>query len=141
MSAPSKTSMPPVVVALAGWLLPGGGYLLIGQRPRALVVGITILSLFVLGLLIGGVRVVEASKISYRQTPMRAIMDRPWFVPQILAGPITPIVAAIGRNEWFMSSHARLNEIGTLYTAIAGMLNLMVIVDAAWRSGRKSEPG
>ncbi|MND00706.1 hypothetical protein D3C83_194180 [compost metagenome] len=30
--------------------------------------------------------------------------------------------------------HARLAEIGTLYTAIAGMLNLLVIIDAAGRA-------
>jgi hypothetical protein len=31
-------------------------------------------------------------------------------------------------------SHARTNEIGSLYAAIAGMLNLLTIIDATSRS-------
>jgi hypothetical protein len=31
-------------------------------------------------------------------------------------------------------SHSRTNELGTLYTAVAGMLNLLVIIDAAGRT-------
>lgn len=130
------SSIPGPVVALAGWLLPGAGYFLIGQRSRGLTVGITIIALFVLGLLIGGLRVVEASNLGYTTATMRAIMDRPWFVGQVLAGPMALITANIARGEWFLHSHARLNEIGTLYTAVAGMLNLMAVVDSAWRAGR-----
>ena len=35
-------------------------------------------------------------------------------------------------------THGRLSEIGTLYTAIAGMLNLLAIIDSA--SSRKPFP-
>ena len=56
--SPSSPLLPAGVAALS-WLLPGSGYLLLGQRTRGLVVGITILSLFFLGLLIAGVRVIE----------------------------------------------------------------------------------
>ena len=54
MSPPPTTpnAPPPPVVALASWLLPGFGYLLLGQRKRAFTVGITILLLLALGLLI-----------------------------------------------------------------------------------------
>ena len=31
-------------------------------------------------------------------------------------------------------SHSRINEIGVLYTAVAGMLNLLAIIDAASRA-------
>ena len=136
MAQASTSSMPGPVVALAGWLLPGAGYFLIGQRARGLVVGVTILALFTLGMLIGGLKVVEASKADYLAAPLQAIMDRPWFVGQFFAGPISMIISSVGRNEWFMHSHARLNEIGTLYTAVAGMLNLMAVIDATWRAGR-----
>lgn len=131
------SSIPGPIVALAGWLLPGAGYFLIGQRSRGLTVGITILAMFVLGLLIGGLKVVEASpKYEYTTQTMQAVMDRPWFVGQVLAGPVALITSNIAGNKWFLHSHARLNEIGTLYTAVAGMLNLMAVIDAAWRAGR-----
>ena len=36
-------------------------------------------------------------------------------------------------------SHARTNELGVLYTAVAGMLNLLAIIDAAYRAGREGD--
>jgi hypothetical protein len=128
-------SAPAPLVAMVAWLIPGGGYFLIGQRGRALTVGITVVILFIFGLLIGGMRVAEmpASPLS---SPYNAVMQRPWFVGQILAGPIELIAAWIGKGEGFLTSHARVSEIGTLYTAVAGMLNLLAIIDATYRAGR-----
>jgi hypothetical protein len=133
---PDPTLPPPPLVALVGWLIPGAGYFLIGQRARAVTVGITILALFTLGLLIGGVRVVEAPP-GYT---FQKILTKPWFIPQILAGPVTVATHLAGQkyapgNEWV--STARVNEIGTLYTAVAGLLNLMAIIDSAYRSGNR----
>ena len=51
MADPARTSWSPPLVAFAAWLLPGGGYLLIGQRARGVVVGVTILLLSALRLL------------------------------------------------------------------------------------------
>lgn len=130
-------SVPSPLVALVGWLVPGAGYWLIGQRARALTVGITILILFALGLLIGGMKVVDAPA-SY-SNPFNILLQKPWFVGQVLAGPITLVTATIGRGEAFFMSHARANEIGTLYTAVAGMLNLLAIIDSAYRAARGNE--
>jgi len=140
-----RKSVPPPVVALVTWLVPGSGYWLLGQRARALTVGVTIIVLFVLGLLIGGVRVVDPPE-SYSGNPMRIVFDKPWFVGQILAGPMALATAAVtenskGPNPWCVlySSHSRSNEIGTLYTAVAGMLNLLAIINATHRAGQKEE--
>jgi hypothetical protein len=162
---------PPPVVALASWLLPGFGYLLLGQRKRAFTVGITILLLLVLGLLIGGVRVMEVPGYgedgrrimldSYgrrsarsgsdavwalRASPMAELREKPWSIPQVLTGPAA--LASMAWSVWAASpengpggteapaatSHSRVNEIGVLYTAVAGMLNLLAIIDAASRA-------
>lgn len=145
---------PPVpVVALAGWCVPGLGYWLIGQRARALFSGLSILAIFVIGLLIAGVRCIDvpgfdesgslkrvgrSSNTLIASAPFRAIVDRPWYIPQILTGP-----AAIGASIWsvqiadtYPKATARLWDIGTLYTSVAGMLNLLVIIDAAHRAAR-----
>ena len=134
MASQSSSSVPPPIVALSTWIVPGSGYWLIGQRGRALTVGITILILFILGLLIGGVRVVDVPP-GVLSSPVNAVSQKPWFVGQILAGPITLIASSIGHDEGYFASHSRLNEIGTLYTAVAGMLNLLAIIDAAYRAG------
>ena len=152
------SSPPPVpLIAAAGWLVPGLGYALIGERKRAIFCGSAILALFVLGILIAGVRCVDvpgydangalkrvgprSSELLISASPFRSIMDRPWYIPQILAGPVT-----IGASIWSVSvsddypkSTARLWDIGTLYTAVAGMLNLLVMMDCAHRAAKIRE--
>ena len=134
MASSTSSSVPPPIVALATWIVPGAGYWLIGQRTRALTVGVTIIILFILGLVIGGVRVVDVPS-GVLTTPVNAVSQKPWFVGQILAGPITLIASSIGHDDANFASHSRVNEIGTLYTAVAGMLNLLAIIDAAYRAG------
>jgi hypothetical protein len=131
----------PPMVALAQWLLPGAGYWMIGQRTRAYVVGITILLIFLMGILIAGIRVVQAPDFSGPGTTAQRILNRPWFIGQVFMGPTT-IVSAFISDKLASSpryrkieAKARLAEIGTLYTAVAGMLNLLAIIDASYRAG------
>lgn len=144
---------PPVIAAL-GWLVPGLGYWLIGEKRRALYAGVAILLVFVSGILISGVRCIDVPGYDYngnlRQrngkslimgAPVAAILDKPWYIPQIMAGPIT-----IGSSVWsvkvsptYSKATARLFDIGTLYTAVAGMLNLLVIIDSAYRGAKLRE--
>ncbi len=136
MPGPPKPIFPPPLVALAAWVLPGAGYFLIRQRARGLAVGITILILFVAGLLIGGIRVVDAPALAGIETARDLVTQKPWFIGQVLAGPISFIPVYVGHaNPDIPLSHARANEIGTLYAAIAGMLNLLAIIDSAYRAG------
>lgn len=171
-SAPARKYMPPApLVALVAWLIPGAGYLLIGQRARGLTVGITIFLLFISGLLIGGIRVIDCPWIEspaqtaerlrreengkYHLNPVQALLQKPWFIGQALAGPIAFVTNKIGVSwerpapagtippedsppdsplQGAPFSHSRVYEIGTLYTAVAGMLNLLAIIDAAYRA-------
>src|SRR5689334_9056155 len=134
---------PPPLVALAGWLVPGAGYALIGQKLRGLVIGVTILLIFVSGLLIGGMRVVDSSYIESVQqrqererndavlrqynknyvppNPIARTLQKPWFIGQVLAGPV-----AIASNEIATRgggaaggpfSPARAYDSAVLYTA------------------------
>lgn len=196
----ARTSSPPSppLVAVAGWLLPGAGYWLIGERARGLTVGVTIIALFLLGILLGGVRAIQVpgygenggrlhtwfegregrdgdvvstgnSKVDeeppYRKhvrgpwiaTDFRALLrdigNKPWSICQVLTGPV-----ALAGGAWSVSasrpvekpdgtkgpagvlSHSRINDIAVLYTAVAGLLNLMVIIDAAARAAGSAAP-
>ena len=128
------------VVALASWLVPGSGYLLIGQRVRAVTVFVSIVIVFVLGLLIGGVKVVDPPTFG-EMGLWAALMQKPWFIGQFLAGPMALVTAMISSWPRFLTSHSQLNEIGTLYTAVAGMLNLLVVIDASYRCARGETAG
>lgn len=158
---PRAGNVSPFLVALAGWLLPGMGYWLIGQRARATIAGLTILLTFAAGVLIGGIRVVDVP--GYREggikamivaptppgaqappprwilaaQPMQAVFQKPWYIGQILAGPVA-ILASYGSIEaasrQIPKGTAHVAEFGTLYCAIAGMMNLLIIVDSTARA-------
>jgi hypothetical protein len=156
------TPPPPALVAAAGWAVPGLGYWFVGQRGRGVVIGVTVVTLFVLGLLIGGVRVLEvptfsrfgesvpAGRDTTPQYVWREIQAKPWTVPQFMAGPIAIAGGAAsvrasrvpdepGARAPGAESHARINEIAVLYTAVAGMLNLLAMIDAAHRAHKLLE--
>jgi len=160
MDATPTTSRSPILVAIAAWLVPGMGYWMIRQRTRALTVGLSIIALFLAGLLIGGIRVLDVPGYNAYGQPIRVaesrqpimivnpwqeIRAKPWAIAQILAGPIS-ILGGAGsvlaaqpspgaRYEALAEvSHTPVNEAGTLYTSVAGMLNLLAIIDAAYRA-------
>jgi hypothetical protein len=95
--------------------------------------------------------------------PLNEIRDKPWSVPQVMAGPIAIAAGALsvhtaadstgtsridnstgqpiphtGRSIGAIS-HSRINEIGSLYLSVAGLLNLMAIIDSAWRASYLNE--
>jgi hypothetical protein len=172
----SHFSVPAPLIAVAGWIVPGAGYALIGQRLRGLVIGVTIIAMFAIGLLIAGIRVIDVpgfddqgrkveldargNKIDrlarpemsgdwvLTARPFAEIANKPWFVGQVLAGPICLVAAHFSLDlaqpvnpgsiySRVPKSHARLAEIGTLYTAVAGMLNLLAIIDSSYRASQE----
>src|SRR5436190_1622697 len=88
MADRSDILAPPPVVAMLGWLIPGAGYWLLGQRLRAIVIGVTILLIFAGGVLVGGIRIVQAPDMSGQGTLGARLLQRPWFMGQVLAGPV-----------------------------------------------------
>jgi len=117
------------VAGLLALLVPGAGHWYLGERRRALCIAAGILGLFVGGLLIGGLDAVDSRE------------DRVWFFAQALVGPAAFAADAAhqalkpGAGETPGPGHVarslgRMNEIATLYVAIAGMLNLIAVLDA-----------
>jgi hypothetical protein len=71
--------------------------------------------------------------------------DRGGLNPSITAPTVTMSVpllvpAGPGQSPPITTSLGRVNELGTLYSTIAGMLNLIVIIDAAYRGRRRKVP-
>jgi hypothetical protein len=123
---------PAPVVAIATWLIPGSGYLLLGQFARGLTIGLTVLALFVLGVLIGGIHVVDPPTFTHGANHVAEVLQKPWYIGQFLTGAIGIYAGKVGPGQ--PASHSRVSDIGTLYTAVAGMLNLMAIIDSSYRA-------
>jgi hypothetical protein len=107
------------VVGVAAWLVPGGGHFLLNERKRAVVIGVTILVTFLLGLYVGSVGVID---------PIGA---RPWYAAQLMNSPFVFFLGKLGAGGAY-PVYGRPNEIGQIYTSIAGLLNLLCIVNAVY---------
>ena len=136
-----RIDLPYPLAAVAAWLLPGLAHWLMGERKRGLAVGAAILGLFLAGLLVGGIDVVDRRRNTL------------WYVGQALVGPMgvvageahvylddhaPPQMDGPGRPEaGYTRSIGRVNELGTLYCTLAGVLNLFAILDAVGRTDEK----
>jgi hypothetical protein len=132
----------PIIVGLLAWLVPGAGHYALNERRRAIVVGATIIVTFLVGLYVGSIGVVD---------PVGA---KPWFVAQIMTSPAVFLLGdhvagayhaaqeharnaqtqADKEQAWSQAYlvFGRPGEIGQIYTSIAGLLNLLCIVNAVY---------
>ncbi len=152
-------SLDPVGAILAA-VLPGAGHWFQGERRRAVLLGAGILGLFFGGLLIGGIDVVDSRRDRLwflgqaLVGPVALATDyahQHWLkgtdpqtgevrspLPNEIRDPSGALVPAPADARPPLSkSLAKMNEIGTLYCTVAGMLNLIVIIDAAFPSRRR----
>ena len=107
------------LVALAGWFLPGGGYLVLKETSRALIIFVTIVAIFAAGLYIGSIGVVD---------PVGSTL---WYVVQMANSPLVVILGHYTKGGGF-PVFGRPNEMGQIYTSASGLLNLLCIVNAVY---------
>ena len=133
--------------AVLAWLVPGLGHLYVGHRRRGVLIMVATALLLAGGVLIGGPDVVDRRN------------DRLWFIAQSGCGPVVFALDALRERispgqSYDFSPRARtddrqryadedpemrrmlrrasighVNEIGTLYIALAGLMNLVVVLD------------
>ena len=130
------------VAGILAILFPGAGHLYLGETKRGILIAIGVLGLFFGGMFVGGIDVIDSRE------------DRLWFLGQALVGPVAVGVdrfhqsqkiadpnlpggrrsARPDENPFNEKSLSKMNELGTLFATIAGMLNLIAILDAAFHS-------
>jgi uncharacterized protein DUF6677 len=121
--------------AIAAWLFPGAGHLLLGQKGRAAILLASIGTLWLAGFFVGGVGVFDR-----KGHPV-------WFMGQMLIAP-SVLVEGYHRSlqdpagqpprpddptGTYQPSFGHVHEQGVLYTSLAGMLNLLAIMDVLYR--------
>jgi len=116
-----------LVCVVLGWALPGLGHWVLGQRARGAIIFVVIGLTFWGGLAMGGVR-----------STIDPVNNRAWFVAQICCGTHTLGALAMARGipdrlpyriGW--PSH----DLGVVYTGVAGLLNILVVLDLVARAG------
>ena len=119
------------LATLLAVLWPGMGHVRLGHTRRGLLIMIGVLFMFLTGILVGGVDVVDRKE------------DPLWFLAQAACGPIAFAADAINQGyikplaadptthqAWLQAkSLGHVHEFGTLFVALAGLMNLVVILD------------
>lgn len=108
-----------ILIIALGWVIPGGGYLLLGENRRAVIVFVVIVLTFCIGIYVGSIGVID---------PVQA---KPWFAAQILNSPLVALLGKMTASGRYMS-YGKPNEIGQLYTSISGLLNLLCIINCVY---------
>ncbi|MGA7156783.1 MAG: DUF6677 family protein [Acidobacteriaceae bacterium] len=123
-----EKSMFPIVVLLAGWLVPGAGHFLVGKWVRALLIFAAILTMYTVGLALAG-------QIYLPNTG--DILDMLGFVGQLGTGLLYVLARIFG---WGAASYINtLADYGTKFLVVGGLLNVIAAIDAhSLANGRKA---
>ena len=132
-----------IVVGAVAWLVPGGGHYLLKENRRAAVILVAVTLTFLVGLYVGSIGVIDA------------VNAKPWYAAQVMNSPVVFLLgshvadayhrardavqgeATAAREEAGGTTQAylvfgRAGEIGQIYTSVAGLLNLLCIVNAIY---------
>ena len=108
-----------ITVALVAWMIPGAGHFLIRERKRGVILFAVITALFVIGLYVGSIGVVDW------------VSGRIWFYAQILYSPAVGLIGNITKHGGY-PVYGRPCDVGQIYTCIAGLLNLLCVLSAVY---------
>ena len=91
----------------------------INEKRRAIVIFAAVVLTFMAGLYVGSIGVIDP------------VGSKPWYVAQIMNSPMVAVLGRVSAGGGY-PVYARPNEIGQIYTSIAGLLNLLCIVNAIY---------
>lgn len=120
------------IAGLLAWLVPGLGHLYLGLRGRGAVCLVTITATFWTGVAIGGVR----GTVDPKERKL-------WFIAQLCSAANTAAAYGLSRSNARALAregkappvaHWASADVGVHYTGVAGLLNLLVILDAISRA-------
>jgi TM2 domain-containing membrane protein YozV len=127
--AETKTAAPPVahhpitaksiVVLVLGWLLPGAGHFMLRRWIRGLLLFISVIVMFTLGIMMQG-KIYSANAGD--------ILDMLGFVGDVGSGVLyfAAQIMDLGRG----AIHIAVADYGTKFIIVAGLLNIMAAIDA-----------
>ena len=114
-----------VVVGLLGLAVPGAGHFVIKERKRGIIIFVTIAVTFLVGIYVGSIGVIDS------------VRAWPWYIAQVMTSPTVAGLAHVTRGGAYIC-YGRANDIGQIYTSVAGLLNLLCVINAVYmaHSGR-----
>lgn len=135
------------IAAFLAWLVPGLGHFYQGRTAKAILYAVCILSLYFLGFALGEGKIVYWRWVNPMHNPDKFCLH---YVGQFFVGlPALPALIQSTLGHYGLSpilggfmdeppqnvinglqGYGKLIEVGTIYTTVAGLLNVLAIYDA-----------
>ena len=115
----SATGVSPMLVLLAGWLVPGAGHLLLGKWIRASLLMISIVAMFAIGIGLQG-------KVYTPNTGEP--LDMLGFAGDLGTGLLYGLARILGWGQ--APVLVAVADYGTKFIVVSGLLNIVAAVDA-----------
>ena len=106
-----------------GWLVPGGGHLLLKRTGRGVLLAVTITAMFLCGLMMRGAMFQPQSG-----DLLTTLINTGGFVGDACSGILYLLTAWLGYSQPDMAG--AVHDYGTKFLVTAGLLNLLAMVDA-----------
>ncbi len=127
------------IAAILAWLIPGLGHIFLGHKVRGVIFLVVITLTFWTGVAVGGVKCVDPYKPVQQQSTAQQQRGRGrswWFFAQIMNGGYAVATHAVGVRAADRATYLSWpsGDIASVYTGVAGLLNLLIIIDALVRA-------
>jgi hypothetical protein len=126
-ASPPQAAANPALCAGLSWLVPGLGHARAGQKDKGMLMGAAVAIVFALGLLFSMGHAVDRAQTSV------------WWIGQNLFGGGS-LFAALVTGPWRMESAPANLDLGIVLCTVAGLMNLVVMVDAFTVAERTAFP-
>jgi hypothetical protein len=119
--------VPPALVCVVSWLVPGAGHLMLGRREKGIIFFVALVAMFAIGLALNGR--LATFDFSDPLVGLAAIANLGMGIPYLIARAMD-----FGQGIVTAASY----EYGNSFLIVAGLLNMLVAIDAYdVRLGRK----
>jgi TM2 domain-containing membrane protein YozV len=105
-----------------GWLIPGGGHLLLKRTGRGALLLVSVTGMFLCGLMMRG-----AMFQPQNGDLLTTIINTGGFIGDICSGILYLLSVWLGYNQPDMAGH--VHDYGTKFLVTAGLLNVLAMVD------------
>ena len=119
--APSIGAWVPAVAL--GWLIPGGGHLLLKRTGRGVLLGVAITGMFVCGLMMRGAMFQPQSG-----DLLTVLINTGGFIGDLCSGILYLLTSWLGYAQPDIAG--AVHDYGTKFLVTAGLLNVLAMVDA-----------
>ncbi|MBN2491861.1 MAG: hypothetical protein JXQ29_13525 [Planctomycetes bacterium] len=109
--------MKPVVAVVLTWIAPGAGHWYLGNRKKAIFYFVLLTGLYLAGMAIADFRNINLDRHPF------------FFLTYIFYGGATLLAQILTQGLAMVRPLERL-DVGCLYSAVAGLLNILVMIDA-----------